>query len=436
MTMCLRNCNRDCNKVYGWSFFGTDFNHKKLKKGNEELEYWLTRMLSPKLNLGFYDLFIEGKRVILLEIEKASIRPVSFKGEEYIRIGSNKQKLKMFPEKERILWKKFENLSFEDGIAKTMLSIPEVFELLDYQPYFKLSNLRLPPEGEIINKLISEDLIRKNEAGKLDITNLGAVLFARNIEYFKSIKRKTVRVILYSGKNKIEGSKETEVKTGYALAFETIVNTINNMIPANEQLGDLYRKNVPMYPVIAVRELVANALIHQDFSIRGTGTMIEIFSDRIEITNPGTPIVDSTRFIDSPPKSRNESLASYMRRIGLCEERGSGFDKVVFQTEFYQLPAPLVEVTEEHTRVVLFAHKDFKEMAKEDKIRACYLHACLKYVNRDYLTNTSLRERFGLKQNEISKVSRIIKETLELGLIKFKDPNTSPKYYQYLPVWA
>jgi len=69
-----------------------------------------------------------------------------------------------------------------------------------------------------------------------------------------------------------------------------------------------------MYPEIAVRELVANALIHQDFSITGAGPMVEVFGDRVEITNPGEPLIDTLRFIDEPPRSRNEMLASLMRR--------------------------------------------------------------------------------------------------------------------------
>ena len=95
-----------------------------------------------------------------------------------------------------------------------------------------------------------------------------------------------------------------------------------------------------MYPELAVRELVANAVIHQGFSLRGTGLMIEMFADRMEITNPGEPLIQTERFIDSPPRSRNEALASFMRWVGVCEERGSGFDKVVSMTELYQLPAP------------------------------------------------------------------------------------------------
>jgi ATP-dependent DNA helicase RecG len=145
--------------------------------------------------------------------------------------------------------------------------------------------------------------------------------------------------------------------------------------------------------------------------------MVEIFGDRIEITNPGAPLVDTQRFVDTPPRSRNEALASLMRRIGICEERGSGWDKVVSQTERYQLPAPLPEATEDHTRVVLFAPRSLSKMDKTDRTRAVYLHACLRYVNREYLTNTSVRGRFGIEQQNMVTASRLIRESVEVGLI-------------------
>lgn len=163
---------------------------------------------------------------------------------------------------------------------------------------------------------------------------------------------------------------------------------------------------------------MANAIIHQDFHLTGTGPMVEIFAGRMEITNPGLPLVQTDRFLDSPPRSRNEALASFMRRIGVCEERGSGVDKVVMQTERYQLPAPLFETTGEHTRAVLFAYREFREMDKADRIRACYLHACLRYVQRDFLTNASLRERFAVEEKNKAAVSRYIREAVEARMIK------------------
>ncbi len=416
---------------------GTNFEPKKLKKGNEELENWLYRLISPKINFKFYEVDIDSKKVVLLEIEKAIEKPVQFSGIEYIRIGSYKKLLKEFPVKERDLWRKFDLSSYEDQIAKANMDESELLNLLDYPSYFDLMDIPLPEERKtIIMKLAEEEIIKKNDSGSWDITNLGAILFAKELSKFKFLKRKAVRVIQYKGNSRIETIREKEGSKGYAVGFEGLISYIDNMLPRNEIIGKALRKEHPIYPQLAIRELVANAIIHQDFSIRGTGPMIEIFSDRMEITNPGVPLVDIERFIDTPPKSRNESLASFMRRMGICEERGSGFDKVVFETEFYQLPAPVVEAYSEHTKVILFAHKDFKVMTKEEKIHACYLHSCLKYVTRDYLTNASLRERFGLDSKSSATVSRIIKDSLEKGVVKLKDPETAPRYYKYVPFWS
>ena len=416
---------------------GTNFEPKKLKKGNEELENWLYRLISPKINFKFYEVDIDSKKVVLLEIEKAIEKPVQFSGIEYIRIGSYKKLLKEFPVKERDLWRKFDLSSYEDQIAKANMDESELLNLLDYPSYFDLMDIPLPEERKtIIMKLAEEEIIKKNDSGSWDITNLGAILFAKELSKFKFLKRKAVRVIQYKGNSRIETIREKEGSKGYAVGFEGLISYIDNMLPRNEIIGKALRKEHPIYPQLAIRELVANAIIHQDFSIRGTGPMIEIFSDRMEITNPGVPLVDIERFIDTPPKSRNESLASFMRRMGICEERGSGFDKVVFETEFYQLPAPVVEAYSEHTKVILFAHKDFKVMTKEEKIHACYLHSCLKYVTRDYLTNASLRERFGLDSKSSATVSRIIKDSLEKGVVKLKDTETAPRYYKYVPFWS
>ncbi|MDE0621819.1 MAG: transcriptional regulator, partial [Bryobacterales bacterium] len=190
------------------------------------------------------------------------------------------------------------------------------------------------------------------------------------------------------------------------------------------------------FPMPAVRELVANALIHQDFFTTGGGPMVEIFEGRIEITNPGPPLVDALRFVDSPPRSRNESLASLMRRIGICEERGSGWDKVVSQTELFQLPAPRVEAGSHYTRVVLFGRRPLSGMDRSDRVRAIYLHACLKYVSQEYATNSSLRQRFGIEVRNSAQVSRLIAEAAREGVIVQDDPTAARKNMRYVPWWA
>jgi ATP-dependent DNA helicase RecG len=220
------------------------------------------------------------------------------------------------------------------------------------------------------------------------------------------------------------------------VSFENLHLYINRTLPSNEVIGAGLRHETSVYPELAVRELLANALIHQDFFINGAGPMVEIFDDRIEFTNPGAPIVKAERFVDTPPRSRNEALASLMRRIGVCEERGSGWDKIVFLTEVHQLPAPLVEATQDNTRIVLFAPRLLSKMDKEDRTRALYLHACLKYVNREHMTNTTVRERFGIEPHNSSIASRLIREAVEAGYIVPHDPSAAPKLMRYLPFWS
>jgi predicted HTH transcriptional regulator len=380
---------------------------------------------------------VDEKPVVLLEIDAAFRHPVRFKGTEYIRVGSYKKKLKDFPEKERDLWRVFDHSPFEHRITVGHVPGEEVLRLLDYPAYFDLLELPLPDgRAAILDALQQDGLVQSDTDGHWDITNLGAILFAKKLDSFPGLKRKAVRVIHYKGKGRTETLREQVGSKGYAAGFEGLLDFIMTLVPSNEVIEQALRKTVPMFPELAVRELVANALIHQDFFVTGAGPMVEIFDDRIEITNPGEPLVDTSRFVDTPPKSRNETLASLMRRFRICEERGSGIDKVVSQVELFQLPAPLFEVPDGFTRAVLFAHRPLSKMDREDRIRACYLHACLKWVMRDYLTNASLRNRFGIEERNKATVSRYIREAVKADMIKPYDETASRKMMKYVPYWA
>jgi len=401
------------------------------------LESWLSQKISPKIDFQFHEFDIDEKHFVILKIAVAYHMPVQFDGVRYIRIGSYKKKLKDHPAKERALWRVFDKVPFELQMAAENLSGDQVLNLLDYPAYFDLTHMPLPDNREgILDAFEAERLISKLDSGQWNITNLGAVLFAKRLDSFSRLASKAVRVILYKGKNRIETIREIDGNKGYASGFEGLIGFINNLLPENEVIGQALRRSALMFPELAIRELVANSLIHQDFTIMGTGPMIEIFSDRMEITNPGVPLVETQRFLDSPPRSRNETLASLLRRIGVCEERGSGIDKVVFETEFYQLPAPTFEATPEHTRATLFGHKEFKDMDMENRIHACYLHCCLKYVSSEPMNNTSLRERFGIDAKNSAMVSRIIKQAILKCLIRPYDPDVGAKAMKYIPFWA
>ena len=417
---------------------GTSFKPRSRKVNGQELESWLAQHLTPRVHFNIHEFENEGLPIVLFEICPANHTPVRFKDMEFIRVGSYKKKLKEFPEKERALWQRFSRTPFETGIAKRNVSGDEVLALLEYPKYFEMAGLALPANKQgILERLKVERFILEKGGDHFDITNLGAILFAKQLSDFESLARKAVRVIRYKGVNRVETVKEKPGVKGYASGFEGLIGYINDQLPQNEVIGQALRKDVPMYPELAIRELVPNALIHQDFSITGTGPMVEIFDDRLEISNPGQPLIDTLRFIDHSPRSRNEELASSMRRLHICEERGSGIDKVIFQIELYQLPAPDFRTDETHTRVILFAPKKLSGMDAKDKVRACYQHACLEFVSNRQMTNASLRQRFSITDENYSIASRIISDTVDAELVRRHDPDSSSrKHAKYVPYWA
>ena len=417
---------------------GTKINPREAKVGNEELENWLAHCLAPRVDFRFSECDYEGHRMILLLVRPAVGAPVAFKGTEWIRVGGCKKKLKDHPGKEGELWHRLRGLSFELGAATSNAQGDDVLDQLDYTRFFELSGQKLPANRSgILERLAVDRMIVAKGGDVFDITNLGAILFAKQLSQFPGLGRKAFRVIRYRGTGRVEPEHEKSDAKGYAAGFTDLISYIMDQFPRNEVLGQSLRSEIRMYPERAVRELVANAMIHQNFGISGTGPMIELFDDRLEISNPGLPLIDPMRFLDHSPRSRNEILADLMRRLGICEERGSGFDKVVHEVEFFQLPAPDVRMDTTHTRVLLFAHRDLSKMDGKDKERACYLHSCLLYVSNRVMTNATLRKRFNIAEEDYPLASRIIRDTVKAELIKLADPESkSRKHAKYVPFWA
>ncbi len=312
----------------------------------------------------------------------------------------------------------------------------EVVDLLDVQTYFELRKEPLPPSrAGILDRLIQERFVVSLPTG-LSISRLGAILLAKRLEDFADLQRKAPRVVVYTGNSKLATRLDQTGSKGYAVGFQGLVKFVMSQLPQNEVVKDSLRTEAHLAPELVMRELIANALIHQDFSIHGASAMIEIFGDRIEISNPGTPIVPVERFIDGY-QSRNERLADRMRRLGICEEKSSGIDRVVQWAELYQLPAPDFRLGHQRTVVVIRGPMDFGEMGRDERIRACYQHCVLRWVTAERMTNQSLRERFGLPESKSAIASQIIAATQEANLIRLDETvGTSRKYARYIPGWA
>ena len=405
--------------------------------GKQELEPWIRQRLSRNADFRYDAVEIDGVKVGLVTVYAAVGYPVSFHHIEYIRLGSITRKMEEFKELSSRLWEKLRNHVFELQRAEIDYDVSAAVEALDSAKYFSLKNLPYPSNRDgVLHYLVEDELLCKQDNGFYAITNLGALLFAKKLSKMSGIGRKILRIVKYVDNSRMQIEKAYDLEGGYASVFEEAIKFIGALTPGSEPIINGIRTPISAYPEVPVRESLANMLIHQDFSERGAGPVVEIFSDRIEFSNPGVPLVSVDRIIDTTPKSRNEKLASLMRQFHLCEELGTGWDKIVLGCEVRNMPPPKLQVYENGTRLTLFACRSYADWPMEERLRACYYHACIKFVLNEHLTNGSFRERCGVQPSSAGSISRVISEAVERKLIKPLDENAGNRYMKYMPYWA
>ena len=425
--------------VYGVNDDGSCFNlsREDIKTIVQKLGNIAKNNLEYSIPISHSVMKFNGYDLLFIYIPEQHDKPVVLRGhnifDSYLRSAGQTVKMSRDQVKEMIATSK--GVTFEERLALSDLTKGQILQYLDYKSFFELVGRDVPNTTDsIVNRLSEYNLCHGNN-GIWGITNLGALLFARDLKDFPKLRGREVIVRKYSGKNNRSQEFEQHGTYGYAVGFEGLIDFIMQNT-GKESIG-VKREIIPTYPQIAIREFVANAIVHQDFGIKGLPVTIEIFSNRLAITNAGAPLNDINRLIDLPPQSRNEELAQTMFLLGICEKRGSGIDRAISAIEQMFLPAPKFTKGEQHTRIFLYPQKKFKDMIKDEKVSACYQHACLRYENGEYINNLSVRERFELTKNDSSIASRIIADTVEVGLIKPVDPETkSKKFMTYLPYYV
>ena len=283
-----------------------------------------------------------------------------------------------------------------------------------------------PCESKMSSELFSE------------LGELGGELIVKVLKNFENLSAHALRVIRYAGNNKLSAVADNTASKGAAVGFEGLLKFINGHLPRNpETLKDNGQITSDTdYPPLVIREIVANQIVHQDFSVKGSSPTIEIFDNRVVFTNPGSPLNRPERLLDMPPYSRNEALAELFRKMHLVESRGSGIDKIILTLELNHLPAPDIAAKDNYTVVTLHQRRTIQEMGNREKINAIYYHSALLYIEDNFMTNSTLRKRFGLTNKQSSIASKLIALALENDKIKIYDENAGKKNMQYIPYWG
>ena len=384
----------------------------------------------------------ESVRLLFVHVPESVVKPVHLRGkgleDAFIRSGGTTRKASR--QEIGTLMLNSRTPRWEELHASVLLPDQEFATKLNVEPIYKMLERPAPatPE-ETLAWMAGERFVAREPAGGGYITNLGAISAARKLSDFPDLSRKAVRVVVYDGMNKATTKQEQEGTKGYAVSFQGLLQFVMSLLPQSEVIEQALRRKRTVYPEIALREIIANALIHQDFSITGAGPLIEIFDDRIEVSNPGglLPSKRLDRLIGTQPESRNEQLARAFRRYKICEERGSGLLKAGLQVELYGLPPIDFAAGSNHFKVTLFTPRTFAQMSARERLEACYQHAVLKHYSDSAMTNKSLRERLKMSEKQRSMVSVLIQEAIDKKLVKAADPNNkSRKFAEYVPNWA
>jgi ATP-dependent DNA helicase RecG len=421
---------------------GTTFRPERTRKGNEDLIFWLNVVFRGQTEPEFFEVEEGPLRAVVLRVQAAAGRPVRYGGEQWMRVRGAKVRLREFPQIEHELIDRLARRHFEHRVAAEGLTADEVWSVLDVAAWFAACGERVSENrAEALAMLAERGLLVQRPDGRWNVFNLGALLLARQLRGFGALARKALRVVVYRGADAAAQAEELALgERGYALVLDEALRALMLRLPADEVVEGARRERREHYPELAVRELIVNALVHQDFAVRGAGPVVEAFEGRIDVTNPGRPLVAVERLIDWPAQSRNEALARAMRLLRFCEERGSGIDRVVAGAEARLLPAPSFEVLSgqsdagaaDFMRARLFGPRGYAQMGVEDRLRATYQHACLLYQRGERLTNASLRARLGLEASQVAQVSRLIAQARQRGLLRAADDAER----SYVPGWV
>lgn len=410
---------------------GTTFDPLIQKVKGRELSSWLRNMLSDNAVFEFIECHVDGKRTIILKVGASSGYPVSFRSREYIRDGSYTKLLVERPQLASVLWSSLNSSLMEMAPAMEDCTEDDIIKTLSTETIVSL--LRMPPslnDGSLLDAFVDNGILLRQDYGMFSITNAGALLFAKDLTDFGLLSRRALRIVRYNGDSKVEIGRQYQDDRGYAVGFESNVHMIMMMLPSKEVLHSGRAVLSEDFSEAVIRELLTNAMVHQDLSVTGMNLAVEVFSNRVEISNPGTMLIAEDRLMDSAPRPRNNRMASLMKRMGFAEGMGSGWDKIVDTSEENRTTVPKVETNPNGTRIIIKGPTRIEDLLSGDLVWNCYMHACSRYMKGAVMTVQTLGRRFDTDDSE--RISKVIEYTADSELVK--EDSLSSK--GFVPYWA
>jgi ATP-dependent DNA helicase RecG len=324
-----------------------------------------------------------------------------------------------------------------ESISMNAVSEDELDRYIDMSAFFELSDSEVPEDiGRRASVYVANRFLAQEFDGLYGITMMGGLLFARDLRKFPSVVHRRLRFIKYRGMSKIDASLDREYWRGYALEFDDFLADIRREVPMIEDIGKARRTNTPLYLDVTIRELVANAMSHQDFDAQPGQIRVELYENRLEVTNPGRPVMDVKEFVRMS-NPRNVDLSAKMREMNMCENRGSGIQRLLSENEIHRRADPEFQVVSSLTKARITGKQNFTSLTLEERLWAVFMHTSFRYESGGYMTNATFRERYGLGKAKTALVTNAINTAIEAKMIRqYDETSQSRRYAKYVPFWA
>jgi ATP-dependent DNA helicase RecG len=310
--------------------------------------------VEPHFQTTVHEITLDGKTVLCIECPAGKQKPYTVSGSIIIRNGPNSEKITSV-ERMREFFQQSDRIFFDEVVCRNF-AYPDDFNTAYFQAFLDKAGItaRLTPEQLLRNlRLINDDNRLLN----------GAVLFfARDVQYF--FDHATIRCLLFKGTDKrfILDSKEMKghLVEQYEEAMKYLTSKLNLRYEIENQKGGR-RKEVLEIPDTVFREALINSLCHRDYYEKGAVTMVEIYDDRVVISNPGGLVssIPQSEF-GTKSLSRNPLVFGLMQRIDLVEKVGSGINRMRDTMREAGLPDPVFSMDGFFT-VTFYRPMDFEK---------------------------------------------------------------------------
>ncbi|HBC71162.1 MAG TPA: hypothetical protein DCZ38_00055, partial [Coxiellaceae bacterium] len=256
-------------------------------------------------------------KVVVIGIAEGDEKPYSCAAGYYRRLDAVTQK--MTQKEIHLIYKNVTSASFEDQINKDISWNDISREKI--KAFFKEANIS-------VNKILPRDILPSlNLAGNTTIKNAGVLFFANRPRDF--ILQCQMTLVAFKGTDRINIYDRKDIQNDLLTQFNEAVIFLQKHLNVRSEIKGVNRRDICEIPLEALREAVANAIIHRDYSIRGTSIMVEVHQDKVVISNPGGLMNGlDTKFLADISIRRNELIADMFARMDKVERMGTGINRM------------------------------------------------------------------------------------------------------------